>query len=96
MSSGECLFCIHLIVTYFFPFNIVYPPATVSIPKGGVLLVTYSHLHFKYYTAGAERLIVDAAVELATYGYDDVHVLTALHDKTRCFEETLAGNAYQI
>ncbi|KAA8525127.1 hypothetical protein F0562_007009 [Nyssa sinensis] len=39
---------------------------------------------------GAERLIVDAAVELASYGHN-VHIFTAHHDKTRCFEETLAG-----
>lgn len=39
---------------------------------------------------GAERLIVDAAVELASHGHN-VHIFTAHHDKTRCFEETLAG-----
>ncbi|KAJ0979660.1 hypothetical protein J5N97_015134 [Dioscorea zingiberensis] len=39
---------------------------------------------------GAERLIVDAAVELATVGHE-VHVFTAHHDKNRCFEETVAG-----
>ncbi|KAA8526752.1 hypothetical protein F0562_009019 [Nyssa sinensis] len=39
---------------------------------------------------GAERLIVDAAVELASYGHN-VHIFTAHHDKTRCFEETLTG-----
>lgn len=39
---------------------------------------------------GAERLIVDAAVELASYGHN-VHIFTAHHDRTRCFEETLAG-----
>ncbi|GJV55863.1 alpha-1,3/1,6-mannosyltransferase ALG2 [Tanacetum coccineum] len=39
---------------------------------------------------GAERLIVDAAVELASHGHS-VHVFTSHHDKTRCFEETLAG-----
>nr|GME16062.1 alpha-1,3/1,6-mannosyltransferase ALG2 [Ipomoea batatas] len=39
---------------------------------------------------GAERLIVDAAVELASYGHN-VHVFTAHHDKNRCFEETLSG-----
>ncbi|CAL5405952.1 unnamed protein product [Camellia sinensis] len=40
--------------------------------------------------SGAERLIVDAAVELASHGHN-VHIFTAHHDKTRCFEETLAG-----
>ncbi|RDX61801.1 Alpha-1,3/1,6-mannosyltransferase ALG2, partial [Mucuna pruriens] len=39
---------------------------------------------------GAERLIVDAAVELASHGHK-VHVFTAHHDKNRCFEETVAG-----
>ncbi|KAK7244165.1 hypothetical protein RIF29_38983 [Crotalaria pallida] len=39
---------------------------------------------------GAERLIVDAAVELASYGHK-VHIFTAHHDKNRCFEETIAG-----
>ncbi|XP_071725929.1 uncharacterized protein [Rutidosis leptorrhynchoides] len=39
---------------------------------------------------GAERLIVDAAVELASHGHD-VHIFTSHHDRTRCFEETLAG-----
>ncbi|KAG4960724.1 hypothetical protein JHK87_037357 [Glycine soja] len=39
---------------------------------------------------GAERLIVDAAVELASQGHK-VHVFTAHHDKNRCFEETVAG-----
>ncbi|OMO74751.1 Glycosyl transferase, family 1 [Corchorus capsularis] len=39
---------------------------------------------------GAERLIVDAAVELASHGHN-VHIFTAHHDKNRCFEETRAG-----
>ncbi|XP_048234098.1 alpha-1,3/1,6-mannosyltransferase ALG2 isoform X2 [Ricinus communis] len=39
---------------------------------------------------GAERLIVDAAVELASCGHN-VHIFTAHHDNNRCFEETLAG-----
>ncbi|CAL9029159.1 unnamed protein product [Prunus brigantina] len=39
---------------------------------------------------GAERLIVDAAVELASHGHK-VHVFTAHHDKNRCFEETISG-----
>lgn len=42
------------------------------------------------YLGGAERLIVDAAVELASHGHD-VHIFTSHHDKNRCFEETLAG-----
>lgn len=39
---------------------------------------------------GAERLVVDAAEELASHGHN-VHVFTSHHDKKRCFEETLAG-----
>ncbi|WOL14292.1 hypothetical protein Cni_G23072 [Canna indica] len=39
---------------------------------------------------GAERLIVDTAVQLASHGHS-VHLFTAHHDKNRCFEETLAG-----
>ncbi|KAL1821501.1 uncharacterized protein LOC108219428 [Daucus carota subsp. sativus] len=39
---------------------------------------------------GAERLIVDAAVQLASHGHN-VHIFTAHHDKSRCFEETLTG-----
>ncbi|KAF3442381.1 hypothetical protein FNV43_RR16297 [Rhamnella rubrinervis] len=39
---------------------------------------------------GAERLIVDAAVELASHGHN-VHIFTAHHDKNRCFEETISG-----
>ncbi|KAF8411065.1 hypothetical protein HHK36_003604 [Tetracentron sinense] len=44
---------------------------------------------------GAERLIVDAAVELASHGHN-VHIFTAHHDKTRCFEETLAGEYFSF
>ncbi|KAF3972298.1 hypothetical protein CMV_004188 [Castanea mollissima] len=40
---------------------------------------------------GAERLIVDAAVELAASHGHNVHIFTSHHDKARCFEETLAG-----
>ncbi|XP_049932017.1 uncharacterized protein LOC116247805 isoform X2 [Nymphaea colorata] len=40
---------------------------------------------------GGERLIVDAAVELAAHGHN-VHVFTAHHDKSHCFEETLGGH----
>ncbi|XP_065861932.1 uncharacterized mitochondrial protein AtMg00810-like isoform X3 [Euphorbia lathyris] len=39
---------------------------------------------------GAERLIVDAAVELASHGHS-VHIFTSHHDKNRCFEETISG-----
>lgn len=44
---------------------------------------------------GAERLIVDAAVELASLGHN-VHVLTAHHDKNRCLEETVAGGFFTV
>ena len=44
---------------------------------------------------GAERLIVDAAVELASHGHK-VHIFTAHHDKKRCFEETLSGENQPI
>jgi len=47
-------------------------------------------IHTILYIGGAERLIVDAAVELASHGHN-VHIFTAHHDKDRCFEETLAG-----
>lgn len=43
---------------------------------------------------GAERLIVDAAVELAQRGHT-VDVFTAHHDARRCFEETLDGETPQ-
>ncbi|KAM7497675.1 hypothetical protein LguiA_022089 [Lonicera macranthoides] len=39
---------------------------------------------------GAERLIVDAAVELTSHGHN-VHIFTSHHDKNRCFEETVSG-----
>lgn len=40
---------------------------------------------------GAERLIVDAAVELTERGHS-VHVFTAHHDRERCFGETVDGS----
>ncbi|KAL9256155.1 Alpha-1,3/1,6-mannosyltransferase ALG2-like protein [Drosera capensis] len=39
---------------------------------------------------GAERLIVDAAMDLVSHGHK-VHVFTSHHDRSRCFEETLSG-----
>ncbi|XP_047939312.1 alpha-1,3/1,6-mannosyltransferase ALG2-like isoform X1 [Salvia hispanica] len=39
---------------------------------------------------GAERLIVDAAVELSSNSHN-VHIFTSHHDKMRCFEETVSG-----
>ena len=38
----------------------------------------------------AERLIVDAVVELASHGHK-VNVFTSHHDQSRCFEATLSG-----
>lgn len=40
---------------------------------------------------GAERLAVDAAVELSALGHH-VHIFTAHHDRKRCFEETIDGS----
>lgn len=39
---------------------------------------------------GAERLVVDAAMELASHGHN-VRIFTSHHDRNRCFEETLSG-----
>ena len=39
---------------------------------------------------GAERLIVDAIIELVARGHD-VQLYTAHHDTRRCFSETLVG-----
>lgn len=41
-------------------------------------------------SGGAERLIVDAVVELKSRGHD-VQLYTAHHDPKRCFRETLVG-----
>ncbi|KAL2944540.1 Alpha-1 3/1 6-mannosyltransferase ALG2 [Bienertia sinuspersici] len=54
-----------------------------------VLLVVH-HGNFTCSVGGAERLIVDAAMELASHGHN-VHIFTSHHDKNRCFEETLSG-----
>lgn len=40
---------------------------------------------------GAERLIVDACLELSTAGHE-VILYTGFHDKKRCFEETIDKN----
>ncbi|XP_074311172.1 uncharacterized protein LOC141647036 [Silene latifolia] len=40
---------------------------------------------------GAERLVVDAAMELTSHGHS-VHIFTSHHDRSRCFEETLSGS----
>lgn len=48
------------------------------------------HDHWQWLIGGAERLIVDAAVELVSHGHN-VHVFTAHHNRARCFEETVDG-----
>lgn len=50
----------------------------------------YSFVWHIWSLGGAERLIVDAAMELASLGHK-VHIFTSHHDKNRCFEETLSG-----
>ena len=39
---------------------------------------------------GAERLVVDAGLALKSHGHD-VHIVTAHHDDSHCFEETRNG-----
>ncbi|KAI4332738.1 hypothetical protein L6164_017622 [Bauhinia variegata] len=58
--------------------------------KGGSSKLNIAIIHPDLGIGGAERLIVDAAVELASHGHN-VHIFTAHHDKNRCFEETKAG-----
>ncbi|KAF3522009.1 hypothetical protein F2Q69_00051852 [Brassica cretica] len=56
--------------------------------KEGSKKMNIAIIHPDLGIGGAERLIVDAAVELASQGHN-VHVFTSHHDKSRCFEETL-------
>ncbi|OIW11587.1 hypothetical protein TanjilG_15281 [Lupinus angustifolius] len=58
--------------------------------KGTLSKLNIAIIHPDLGIGGAERLIVDAAVELASHGHK-VHIFTAHHDKNRCFEETIAG-----
>ncbi|PQM40768.1 alpha-1 3/1 6-mannosyltransferase ALG2 [Prunus yedoensis var. nudiflora] len=58
--------------------------------KKGSSKLNIAIIHPDLGIGGAERLIVDAAVELASHGHK-VHVFTAHHDKNRCFEETISG-----
>lgn len=44
---------------------------------------------------GAERLVVDAAMELKKRGHE-VLIFTAHHDRQHCFEETLGGNYHEL
>ncbi|OIW05295.1 hypothetical protein TanjilG_03684 [Lupinus angustifolius] len=59
--------------------------------KGTSSKLNIAIIHPDLGIGGAERLIVDAAVELASHGHK-VHIFTAHHDKNRCFEETVSGN----
>ncbi|KAM1041807.1 hypothetical protein FF1_030987 [Malus domestica] len=56
--------------------------------KGGSEL-NVSIVHPDLGIGGAERLIVHAAVELASHSHK-AHVFTSHHDKNRCFEETVS------
>ncbi|PRQ31009.1 putative hexosyltransferase [Rosa chinensis] len=58
--------------------------------RGGSSKLNVAVIHPDLGIGGAERLIVDAAVELASHGHK-VHVFTSHHDKNRCFEETISG-----
>ncbi|KAG5551348.1 hypothetical protein RHGRI_009683 [Rhododendron griersonianum] len=58
--------------------------------KSGRSKLNIAIIHPDLGIGGAERLIVDAAVELSSHGHK-VHIFTSHHDRTRCFEETLAG-----
>ncbi|CAI9088823.1 OLC1v1023264C5 [Oldenlandia corymbosa var. corymbosa] len=61
-----------------------------KMEKSGNSKLNVAIIHPDLGIGGAERLIVDAAVELASLGHN-VHVFTSHHDKTRCFEETVSG-----
>ncbi|KAI9195580.1 hypothetical protein LWI28_016280 [Acer negundo] len=61
-----------------------------EMEKKGSSKLNIAIIHPDLGIGGAERLIVDAAVQLASHGHN-VHVFTAHHDKKRCFEETLDG-----
>ncbi|KAK4720101.1 hypothetical protein R3W88_018439 [Solanum pinnatisectum] len=58
--------------------------------KKGSSKMNIAIIHPDLGIGGAERLIVDAAMELASLGHK-VHIFTSHHDKKRCFEETLSG-----
>ncbi|XP_059300700.1 uncharacterized protein LOC132052961 [Lycium ferocissimum] len=58
--------------------------------KKGSSKMNVAIIHPDLGIGGAERLIVDAAMELSSLGHK-VHIFTAHHDKNRCFEETLSG-----
>eukprot|EP00897_Mesotaenium_endlicherianum_P006045 jgi/Mesen1/5469/ME000273S04704 len=60
-----------------------------SRPAGKKLRIAICHPDLGL--GGAERLIVDAAAELAARGHE-VRVFTAHHDPARCFQETVDGS----
>ncbi|KAF2314368.1 hypothetical protein GH714_025733 [Hevea brasiliensis] len=63
----------------------------LSAPEGMAYDLIRNNKYCQWpYLGGAERLIVDAAVELGSHGHN-VHIFTAHHDKNRCFEETVSG-----
>ncbi|VVA26224.1 PREDICTED: alpha-1 [Prunus dulcis] len=61
-----------------------------KMAKKGSSKLNIAIIHPDLGIGGAERLVVDAAVELASHGHK-VHVFTAHHDQNRCFEETISG-----
>ena len=65
------------------------PPAGAAAP-GFRKSLRVSILHPDLGIGGAERLIVDAAVELTRLGHTVV-VYTTFHDPKRCFDETKDG-----
>jgi alpha-1,3/alpha-1,6-mannosyltransferase len=63
-------------------------PAAAAAPPPRRLKVAFCHPDLGL--GGAERLVVDAAAELAARGHA-VDVYTAYYDPARCFEETRSG-----
>ena len=61
-----------------------------GLSPGGGTPLNVVFLHPDLGLGGAERLIVDAAAELAARGHV-VKIVTAHHDPSRCFDETLSG-----
>jgi len=59
-------------------------------PPGDLRPLRVAVLHPDLGLGGAERLIVDACVELSRRGHA-VDLYTAHHDPARCFPETLSG-----
>lgn len=53
-------------------------------------MVVVAFIHPDLGIGGAERLVVDAALALKTRGHT-VHIFTAHHDSSHCFQETKDG-----